>query len=64
MAGQKPHKKMLNIPNLGQLFHSPFTFIKRFFSSSLSATRVLPYAYLRLLVFPLAILIPAVLHPA
>ena len=37
-----------------------FTFIKRFFSSSsLSATRVVSSAYLRLLIFLLAILIPA-----
>ena len=39
---------------------SSFTFIKRFFnSSSFSAIRVVPSAYLRLLIFPLAILIPA-----
>ena len=39
---------------------SSFTFIKRFFSSSsLSAIRVVSSAYLRLLVFLLAILIPA-----
>ena len=39
---------------------SYFTFIKRLFnSSSLSAIRVVPSAYLRLLIFPLAILIPA-----
>ena len=36
-----------------------FTFIKRLFSSSLSAIRVLSSAYLRLLIFLLAILIPA-----
>ena len=37
-----------------------FTFIKRFFSSSsLSAVRVVSSAYLRLLIFLLAILIPA-----
>ena len=43
---------------LGQLFHS-FIFIKRLFSfSSLSAIRVVSYAYLRLLIFLLAILIP------
>ena len=42
------------------LSHSPFTFIKRFFnSSSLSVTRVITYAYLRLLIFLLKILIPA-----
>ena len=38
---------------------SSFTFIKRLFSSSLSAIRVASYAYLRLLIFLLAILIPA-----
>ena len=39
---------------------SSFTFIKRLFSSSsLSATRVLSSAYLRLLIFLLAVLIPA-----
>ena len=38
---------------------SSFTFIKRLFSSSLSAIRVVSCAYLRLLIFPLAILIPA-----
>ena len=39
---------------------SSFTFIKRFFSSSLlSAIRVLPSTYLRLLIFLPAILIPA-----
>ena len=46
---------------LSQLFHfTSFTFIKRLFSSSLlSAIRVLSSAYLRLLIFLLAILIPA-----
>ena len=40
--------------------HSSFTFIKRLFSSSLlSAFRMIPSAYLRLLIFLLAILIPA-----
>ena len=38
---------------------SSFTFIKRLFSSSLSAIRVVSSAYLRLLKFLLAILIPA-----
>ena len=38
---------------------SCFTFIKRLFSSSLSAIRVVSSAYLRLLIFLLAILIPA-----
>ena len=36
-----------------------FTFIKRLYSSSLSATRVMSSAYLRLLIFLLAVLIPA-----
>ena len=45
---------------LSQLFHSLFTFIKRLFiSSSLSAISVVSSAYLRLLIFLLAILIPA-----
>ena len=39
---------------------SSFTFIKRLFSSSsLSVIRMLSYAYLRLLIFLLAVLIPA-----
>ena len=38
---------------------SPFTFIKRLFSSSLSAIRVVSSVYLRLLIFLLEILIPA-----
>ena len=38
---------------------STFTFIKRMFSFSLSAIRVVLSAYLRLLIFLLAILIPA-----
>ena len=38
---------------------SSFTFIKRLFNSSLSARRVVSYAYLRLLIFLLTILIPA-----
>ena len=42
---------------------SSFTF-KRLFSSSLPAVRVVSSAYLRLLMFLPAILIPAVLHPA
>ena len=41
-----------------------FTFIKIFFSSLLSAIMVVSSAYLRLLIFLLAILIPAVFHPA
>ena len=44
---------------------SYFTFIKRLFSSSsLFALRVVSSAYLRLLIFLLAILIQLVLHPA
>ena len=43
----------------------PFTFIKRLFSSSsLSAIRVMSSAYLRLLIFLLAILFPACALPA
>ena len=38
---------------------SSYTFIKKLFSSSLSAIRVVSSAYLRLLIFLLAILIPA-----
>ena len=38
---------------------SSLTFIKRLFSSLLSAIRVVSSAYLRLLLFPLAVLIPA-----
>ena len=38
---------------------SSFTFIKRLFSSSLSVIRVVSFAYLRLLIFLPAILIPA-----
>ena len=38
---------------------SSFTFIKRLFSSSLSAIKVVSSAYLRLLIFLLAILTPA-----
>ena len=45
---------------LSQVLHSPFTFIKRLFSSSsLSAIRVVSSVYLRLLIFLPAILIPA-----
>ena len=43
---------------------SSFTFIKRLFTSSLSAIRVVSSAYLRLLIFLPAILIPAYIHPA
>ena len=42
---------------------SSFTFIKRLFTSSFSAIRVVSSAYLRLLILLPAILIPAVLHP-
>ena len=46
--------------SLSQLFHSSFTIIKRLSSSSsLSAIRVVSSAYLRLLIFLLAVLIPA-----
>ena len=45
---------------LSQVFHSPFTFIKGFFSSSLlSAIRMVSSAYLRLLTFFPVILIQA-----
>ena len=43
---------------------SSFTFIKRLFSSSLSAIRVVSSAYLRLLIFLLTILIPACASPS
>ena len=42
-----------------QIFLSPFTFIKRLFSSLLSVIRVVSSAYLRLLMFLPGILIPA-----
>ena len=42
-----------------QLFHSSVPLIKRIFSSSLSALIVVSSAYLKLLIFLLAILIPA-----
>ena len=49
--------------DLSQPFHSPLPFIKRLSSSSsLSAIRVVPSAYLRLLILLPKILIPAVLH--
>ena len=55
-----PWSSFSNCWALSQLFHSPLTFIKRLFSSSsLSAIRVVSSAYLRLLIFLLAILIPA-----
>ena len=43
---------------------SSFTFIKRLFNSSLSAIRVVSSAYLRLLIFLLAIFIPACASPS
>ena len=50
----------LNAELYTNFFNLPFTFIKRLFSSSsLSAIKVVSSAYLRLLVFLLAILIPA-----
>ena len=50
----------LNVEFLANFFISSFTFIKRLFSSSsFSAIRVVSSAYLRLLMFLLAILIPA-----
>ena len=53
-----PDLSVLNVI-LSQLFHS-FTFVKRLFSSSLlSAISVVSPAYLRLLIFLPAILIPA-----
>ena len=56
----------LNVDVLSQFFSlSSFTFIKSLFSSSsLSAIRVVSSAYLKLLIFLPAILIPALLHPA
>ena len=56
--GQMPWSWFSECWVLSQLFHSSFTFIKRLFSSSLSAIRVVSSAYLRSLVFLLAILIP------
>ena len=54
---QMPWSLLFACRVLTQLFHSPFTFITRFFSSSsLSAIRVVSSEYLRLLVFCLAIL--------
>ena len=45
-------------------FHSSFTFIKRLFSSSLSAIRVVSSAYLKLLIFSQKSCFQLVLHPA
>ena len=53
---------MLNFKPTFSLFS--FTFIKRLFSSSLSATRMVPSAYLRVLIFLPAILFQLVLYPA
>ena len=58
--GQMPWSSFSECWALSQLFHSPLTSIKRLFSSpSLSAIRVVSSAYLRFLIFLLAILIPA-----
>ena len=57
---QMPWSSLFECWVLSQLSHAPFTFIKRLFSSSLlSAIRVVSSVYLRLLIFLLAILIPA-----
>ena len=57
---RKPWYSFFKCWVFSQLFHSPLTFIKRLLSSSsLSALRVVTSAYLRLLIFLLAILIPA-----
>ena len=62
---QRPWSSFSECWALSQLFHSSFTFIKRLLSSSsLSAIRVVSSAYLKLLVFLPAILIPLVLLPA
>ena len=58
--GQIPWSLFFECWILSQLFHSSFTFIKRLFSFLLlSAIRVVSSAYLRLLIFLPAILIPA-----
>ena len=44
---------------LSQLLHSPLSLSSRLFSFSVSAIRVVSSAYLRLLIFLLAILVPA-----
>ena len=54
--------RMLNFKPTFSLFS--FNFIKKLFSSSLSAIRVVSSAYLRLLIFPPAILIPACDSPS
>ena len=49
----------LSFMNVESTFSFSFSFIKRLFSSSLSAIRVVSSAYLRLLIFLRVILIPA-----
>ena len=49
----------LNVELLSQLFPLSFIFIKRFFSSSLSAIRVVSPVYLGLLIFLPTIVMPA-----
>ena len=63
---QMPWSSFFECWNLSQLFPlSSFTFIKRLLSSSsLSAIRVVSSTYLRLLMFVLAILIPACDSPS
>ena len=57
---QKPWSSFSECWALSQLFHSPLYFHQKLFSSSsLSAIRVVPSEYLRLLIFLPAILIPA-----
>ena len=57
---QMPWSSFFECWDLSQLSHSPLSLSsKRLFSSLLSPIRVLSSAYLRLLVFLLAILIPA-----
>ena len=56
---QMPWSSFSECWDLSQLFHSPLSLFKRHFSSSsLSAIRVMSSAYLRLLIFLPAILIP------
>ena len=58
--GTRCHDTSFWMLNFKPTFSLPcFTFIKRLFSSSLSATRVVSSIYLRLLIFLLATLIPA-----
>ena len=57
---QMPWSQFFECWDLSQLFHSPFTLIKRLLNSFLlSAIRGVSSAYLRLLIFLPAILIPA-----